>query len=194
MGHHVISVEPFYDSLLRIHKASVLEHTHNKIILIHNAVSNRRRETKVLNYEPSNIGAQTVLENKDPFKFKFEIPPNERYKYTVETILLDDIIEHIPKNRDNRKYEKAVIKIDIEGNEALAFQNARKLFHFVHVQLIFMEWKLLPQQIESYNIIIQMIEFLYSFNLQPYGNDTLLEKDSWKFWPHDIVWKINTLL
>jgi hypothetical protein len=56
----------------------------------------------------------------------------------VETILLDDILDYIPKNREFRKYEKAIIKVDIEGFEPFAFLNARKLFDSIQVQVIFM--------------------------------------------------------
>ena len=111
MGHHVISVEPFHDSLLRIHKASHLEHTQNKIVLINNAISNRRREVRQLNYELENIGGQSLLDLSGGNKFKFAIPDTEKHKYSVETILIDDIVEHIPKNRDERPYEKCMIKI-----------------------------------------------------------------------------------
>lgn len=195
MGHDVISVEPFHDSLMRIHKASSLENTQSRITLVQNAVSNRRREQRQLTYELENIGAQSLLDLSDgTFKFKFEIPERERDKYTVETILMDDLLAHVPKNREHRPYSKCLIKIDIEGMEMYAFQNARQLFTQLQVQLVFMEWKMMRQQVAAYPLIIQMINFLYSFELRPFAGETQLEKDSWREWPHDILWKRNNLI
>ena len=77
--------------------------------------------------------------------------------------------------------------------EMFAFQNARKLFTQLQVQVVFMEWKFMRQQVESYPIIIQMINFLYEHKLRPFVNETQLEKDEWREWPHDIVWKRTSL-
>jgi hypothetical protein len=60
----------------------------------------------------------------------------------------------LPKN-----FKKALIKIDIEGFEAIAFQCSKKLFKSINFQFIFMEWNLLKNQNESKSIIEQMIDF-----------------------------------
>ena len=54
-----MTVEPFHDNILRIHKASTLEKTQNKITLIKNALSNKRNEIKKLSSVSNNIGGQT---------------------------------------------------------------------------------------------------------------------------------------
>ena len=50
MGHHVISIEPYLDNILRIHKASTIEKTNKFITLFQNGISNRRNELKYLNF------------------------------------------------------------------------------------------------------------------------------------------------
>ena len=128
MGHHVISVEPFHDSLMRIHKASHLEHTQNKIILINNAIANRRREIRQLNFELENIGGQSLLDLSDGSKFKFAIPDKEKAKYSVETIIIDDIVDFIPKNKEERPYEKCIIKIGILNK---VFEKEKTPFNYI---------------------------------------------------------------
>ena len=58
MNRDVVSVEPFYDNILRFHKASTIAKTQGKIKLIQNAISNKRNEIKALSVISQNIGAQ----------------------------------------------------------------------------------------------------------------------------------------
>ena len=62
---------------------------------------------------------------------------DEKNKYLVETILFDDIIPYLPyKNKYTlEKYKKAIIKIDIEGFEAFAFESASLLFETLDVRI-----------------------------------------------------------
>ena len=58
MGRDVVTVEPFYDNILRIHKAAKEEKFENKIKLIKNAISDKRNEVKLLQVNDNNIGGQ----------------------------------------------------------------------------------------------------------------------------------------
>ena len=115
----------------------------------------------------------------------------------VETILFDDIVPFLPKNEDitSKKIPKAVLKIDVEGYEPYAFSNASLLFNSVDIQIIFMEWFYMMLCLatlgEPYiNKIIFLIEFLFSHKFRPYSfNGLELEKESWRKWTGDIVWK-----
>jgi hypothetical protein len=53
-----VTVEPFHDNIIRIHKASTIEKTQKKITLIKNALSNKRNEIKRLSSNDVNIGGQ----------------------------------------------------------------------------------------------------------------------------------------
>jgi FkbM family methyltransferase len=184
MGRDVVTVEPFYDNIIRIHKAATQENIQNKITLLKNALSNKRNEIKMLQPDSSNNGGQSLLQNKDKTFTK-----DENNKYLVETILFDDIIPYLPKNAENKEYKKAILKIDIEGFEPYAFQHADKLFKLLDIPIIYMEWGNLPRQTDAHNLIVDMINFLYSQGLRPYGNNLPLQKDSWLSWPWDIMWK-----
>ena len=132
MNRKVETVEPFHDNILRIHKAAYLEKTYKNILLIKNAISNKRNEIKLLGTNNDNIGGQSLLGNRDKVFSK-----DEKNKYLVETILFDDIIPYLPyKNKYTlEKYKKAIIKIDIEGFEVFAFESASLLFQTLDVRI-----------------------------------------------------------
>ena len=56
-----------------------------------------------------------------------------------------------------------------------------------------MEWGNLPKQVDTYKEIENMIDFLISYNLKPYGNGNILSKKDWLGWPWDIIWKKDDL-
>jgi len=188
MGRKVVTVEPFYDNILRIHKAAFLEKTFKNIILIKNAISNKRNETKLLTSNQINIGGQSLLDNKDKI---YKMDKNN--KYLVETILFDDIVPYLPYKNDSTKerFKKAILKIDIEGFEPFAFEHASLLFDTLDIRIIFMEWGNLPKQTNEHDKIRAMMEFLYSRDYQAFVDNKLLNKNNWMNWPWDIVWKKN---
>ena len=91
MGHQVLAVEPFHDNILRLHKSAYIENVFNKIVLIQNAISNKRNEIKSLFKLPIAIGAQSLIPNKE-YLNAYPIHKNESQKYLVETILFDDVV------------------------------------------------------------------------------------------------------
>ena len=185
MGHDVISIEPFYENILRIHKASSLENTTNKITVIQNALSNRRNEIKKLGKNSYNVGGQGLLAYKHK---KFDKNKLKTNKYLVETILFDDIIPYLPKRNSN----KAILKIDIEGFESYAFQYSKNIFKNLDFDLIFMEWGNLGRKSGyEFYLVIDMVNFLFAQNLRPFdlNNENELKKDKLSDWPWDIVWK-----
>ena len=63
------------------------------------------------------------------------------------------------------------------------------MFDILDIRVVFMEWFHLPKQINELNRVLAMIEFFYSRNYEPYGDDLLLQRSEWKNWTYDIVWK-----
>ncbi len=187
MGHHVISVEPFHDNILRIHKAAIYENVQDKITLIKNAVSNKRNELKLLQKVSSNIGGQGLLHKKALSKYD-----STKYdkNYLVETIILDDIVNFIPKlNNSNQTYKKAILKIDIEGYEPFAFLSSKALFTHLDIRVILMEWGSFAHRVELFNLVRKMILFLTSLSYYPYDSNVALSTRNWLKWPWDVIWK-----
>ena len=135
MGRKVVTVEPFYDNILRIHKASTKADVQDKITLVQNALSNKRNEIKRLSYSSDNIGRQSLLGNN--INVVFSEDSND--KYLVETVYFDDLVEVLPRNDRGEEFKKAIMKIDIEGFEPFAFVHAGRLFNKLSIDIIFME-------------------------------------------------------
>lgn len=184
MGRKVVTVEPFYDNILRIHKASILEGFQKNITLIKNAIGNKANEIKQLYENKINIGGQGIINTKTDFK-ESDFQNN---KYLVKTILFNDIVDYLPKNDKGSRFKKAIMKIDIEGFEPFAFEHAERLFDALEIQMIFMEWGNLPPSVDRHPSILRMIDFLFARGLVPQGDGRTLVKDEWKKWPWDIIW------
>lgn len=169
MGRKVVAVEPFYDSYIRLHKSSILNNVTNQIILINNAISNRRGELKKLSFNGPNIGGQRLELNENfvqqsnderlNIDAKRIEANNENRKYFITTILLDDLVTVLPIN----EFNEAIMKIDIENFEIKAFEKAEKLFNRVHFYAIFMEWINKSNYLTFSKIEIEnFIQFFYS--------------------------------
>ena len=183
LNRKVISIEPFYDNIIRLHKSSQIEDISNNIILITNGVSDKRGEIKRLNKDDTNIGGQGIVDYND-----LEIKSRElalKDKYNLVTILLNDLVTIIPVD-----FNEAIIKIDIENHELQAFKKIDKLLNRVKVYAIFMEWS-----DKSQTNINDVLEFLSFMNSNSYKPKNLLIDDlnteGWRQWPRDIVWIRN---
>jgi len=110
----------------------------------------------------------------------------------INTIVLDDLVDVIP-------FSQAVLKIDIQGSEHVAFQCAKRLFDSVHFTHIFMEWEIMRDFFVHSNhtshdklLVEQMISFLLDFQFVPYklvfDGAEPLDPKRWGSWPINIVW------
>ena len=187
LGRKVVSVEPFIDNIYRIHKAIRQESLQDNVILIQNAISNKRNEIKALNPSANNIGAQSLMP-----QMHLTYERNETNKYLVETILLDDLVPFLPKNFDGSDFKKAIMKIDIEGFEAFAFQQASKLFDQLNFLFVFMEFRAMKAKKTSNEIRMRtqaMLDFFVARKFAPIGvGGNYLKINMWHDWPEDMVW------
>lgn len=183
MGRKVLTVEPFYENIKRIHKAAKQEKIGANIKLVQNAISNKRNEIKLLAKNDNNIGGQSLVHTKTYTKQEMASNP-----YLVETILMNDLVDQIPLRNDGQKFKSAILKIDIEGSEPFAFEHADMFFDTLDIQVIFMEWGNLPK-INQNKKIENMIKFLTERGYVPYVGSQKLQKSNWMRWPWDIVWK-----
>ena len=164
--------------------------TWDKVILLHNAVSDTRDQMTVKQHH-NNQGDTRIL------AYNTRSPSNNTFSLTVTSILLDDLLEVIPFN-------KSIIKIDIQGYEHKAFQEetAGKLLSKIHVPVIFFEWVLMGKLLLDKNTpvhdreqIYSMLRFFKNRNYKPYtilrqgGKDISSIKP--EMWPPDIIWRLS---
>ena len=135
LGRKCISIEPFYDSYIRLHKSILIENLQDKFILLTNGLSDKRGELKKLQNVPRNVGGQTLLNDPNDYSTRKNETSIINDKYMIETILMDDIVEILPHD-----FKDCIMKIDIEGYEERAFRKASKLFLRLNVLAVFMEW------------------------------------------------------
>ena len=107
----------------------------------------------------------------------------------IETITLDDLVSIYPIF-----FKRAILKIDIEGFEALAFGNASLLFNRTEIPAIYMEFGKLVE-IKYHRGMIKAIESMLTFlkerNYEPYEVNDInhLLFDNWESWPWDIAFR-----
>ena len=174
---------------MRIHKGAVIGKATPYITLFHNGLANNSGEIKRLEPMPGHLAMQNLVKYEDEV-YTRENRSLADQKYLVETITMDDLVDYVPRNAH------AVMKIDIEGFEARAFQRASRLFDAVDFCCVFMEWAHQTEQRSIHRLILDMMEFLYSRGFKAYEHRKLstaneLKRDDWKSWPIDIVWKKN---
>lgn len=183
----MLAVEPFFDNIIRFHKAVEHENLQDRVTLITNAISDRRNEIKLLEKMEDNIGGQSLLKSGLANE-SFTKADRIKNKYLVETIVFDDIVEFLPRKNKNTRYEKAIMKIDIEGFEPFAFAHAHKLFASIDVRVIFMEWGRINSAKTNRRLITQMIDFLASLSYEPMADNVVLNTTNWETWPWDLIW------
>lgn len=185
----MVTIEPFYDNIIRFHKAALQENVTHRITLIRNALFNKRNEIKLLSENQINVGGQSLVENMNRVFERSEMAQN---KYLVETILLDDIIDYLPRSigapsQRRLLVEKTIIKIDIEGLEPYVIPTATSLFEILSVQIVFMEWGKMPHA--DRGKVEEMIRFLTKRNFVPRSIDNIeLSLERWASWPFDMHW------
>ena len=186
LGRDVISIEPFEDNILRIHKAAQMENLQKKILVIKNVISNRKNELKVLTspeIEQNNTGAQRIKINSLSINHS-SIFPKVKQKYFVKTILFDDLINYMPA------YDCTIMKIDIDGFEPYAFQYSENFFKNYNVEFIIMEWGVFANHVKVDESIVENMMRIFVINdLYPFDLDeNRLRPRFWRQWPLEVIW------
>ena len=180
----VIAIEPYYDSVIRIHKAAKLAGVEKRIVVLRNAVSNKRNQVISLKKDwPPN--SQAILVDDQVHETEDLV----KNKLMVETIWLDDIIDYLPKTSDGKDFKKAIMKVDIEGFETLAFSHSRRLLTRLNIVTIFMEWGVIAKRPALYPTVKEFIDLLTEFGYTARNDSNhKLHSDKWLYWPDNIKW------
>ncbi len=90
---------------------------------------------------------------------------------------MDDLVDCLPKKPNGQAYKRAVLKIDIEGFEPLAFARARarRLFDRLDIPVVLMEWKVQSEVAEFKGYIDDMVVMRVEYNYEPvnYASEVL---------------------
>ena len=182
----MIAVEPSMSNVMHLMQSIQLNsQVYHLVTIVTNAISDHRGTVLAhRSHTSGNPGLQSIVKNHGKRVVV------DAYK----AILMDDLLEVID-------FEKAVIKLDIEGAEPLAMASAHALFKSLNISAVFMEWDYSRQYYwigkhdgrAGVNTLKGMVDFLFNSGFKPQDN---LDFGSYKFleysdaaqWPDDIVW------
>lgn len=203
MNRHVIAVEPLHENLNRIHKAAQLEGVQSRIVALVNAVSNKRQEVRVsildFNIGGAYVKEPELLEHPEERKNDAQISSS----VIVNSMTADDLYDVYTDKILNKSTSelpigrKFVLKVDIEGYEPYAFEQARDLFSKLEILAVFLEFgktlenlKLINYSSESLYFkkvknMLRLFESLEYVAYEPNGINKLDYKE-WKTWSWDI--------
>lgn len=184
-GREVVAVEPYVNSVRRLHMAVTLENVTASVVVVQNAVSDVRTAATVRR-TGDNQGDTRIRHGAEPCM--------GACSPVVRTVLLDDLLEVC-------HFGQAIMKIDIQGYEHRAFAHAAALFDSIRVTYIFMEWVLMGKHYVAANhtsvdkvLVKNMLRFLFERDYRPYTlsseGERPLNPDVWGAWPDDIVWHL----
>ena len=176
LGSQVVAVEALEIHIRMQQRAAVLNHFQNNLIIVHNVVSDEYRMVSLVAYR-GNMGSTHVLQGaKDAETFYAA--------KQVPTILMDDLLEVIP-------FKKGIMKMDIEGHEAMAMAYSDKLFKSVYFPYVFMEWSGSRSSDKEKKMTEDMLRRMLERGYKAYktGSNKVLDPENWKSWPFDIFWR-----
>ena len=175
MGHRVVAVDAVSLHTNMLAKSVILNGYQDRVTIVNNAISN---EYGRLNFSswPENRGSARIRTDDMNFLQSRFVPIAEN----VSTILMDDLLDVITFNR-------AIIKIDIEGHEVAALSGAKVLFDTLDIPLVFCEWW--GTQYPRRRLVKEVISFMSSHGYRAENiNGKILPNRGWQNWPFDIVW------
>ncbi|XP_013408419.1 uncharacterized protein LOC106172318 [Lingula anatina] len=188
MGHMVIAVEPYWESVRRFHKSIHLNNCTSQVLLAVNAVSDMHENVTFID----NVDNQGGVSVRQLDAIDREILSKGHPLPTARTIFIDDIL-------DLTDTPVAIIKLDIEGYECKAMGKATTFLDTVYVPYIFMEWKkmfvdqLKPDSPCPTKSLQRLCQLLTSRGYAPYEVRTHIKLNperSTKIWRvGDIYWR-----
>ena len=183
MGRKVLSVEALQAHVRMLARAAVRNGFQDRMKIVHNAASDSYRTVSLVT-PPGNMGMTRIKTNQ-----------GQGYVAVAEgvpTILLDDLASVV-------HFRRAIMKLDIEGEEVPALSHSSKLFDAVDIPLVFMEWwggekpyelYRSPEQVAMVNTVL---EFLTARGYRVYDTAKRPSSlDQWKKWPFEVLWIKDT--
>lgn len=171
-----LAIEAMGINIEKFHQSIVINHFEKLITLVTRPLSDKY-ETIQLTAGVSNLGMSRLL------NWGQNMAGLDKDRYNTEsktTVLLDDLIDLMPR-------KKAVVVIDVEGNEGRIIRGGQKFFDSIHISHVFMEWNLLNRLDQQY-----LVAFFSKRNYKPYNSPSFtseLAVSKSASWPANIYWK-----
>ena len=172
-------VAQFFPNIELIRQAIELEHVEQRVVLVPRALYDKSDVYLSLQENiHNNIGSQYL--NK-------ELVKNDTNPSLVRAIRFDDLLSTVYR----RNIREAIIKIDIERSEHYLCETGERMFNYLNIPFVMMEWaniKTIPE------IATLIHSFFISRQYLPYDPETCQpqkEIDYSKWNSQDIYWIKN---
>lgn len=184
MGHNVLAVEPWKGSLERFREAANMAGIKDKITVLTNVISDER----------SRVCLKTTGDNQG--NVHIDMNREESYNMRLKScnssnsVYLDDLLPYI-------NFQRAVLKLDIQGFEHRAFLHAKTLLKELYIPYIFMEWVIMREfwvtashETLDKAIVRFLVRQLTDLDYRVFSLISRKELDIryWHGWPEDVVW------
>lgn len=193
LGRKAVAVEPSEENIQHLHRSVVVANATDRVTVLQNAIADlRARSGGVLYGGAGNRGDVRVhLDGAGAeVRCRGSCPPR------VDVILLDDLLEVLVP----AAIPRAVLKLDIQGDEHRALSHAEELLTRIHIPVIFMEWGVMKSyylpgdQTSSDKFLVEnMLRVLFKHDYRPYAltvdGGKPLDPAVWNKWPFDITWR-----
>lgn len=168
-GRRVISIDCNRENVMRLCASASKANITNKISIVHNGVSDSRKDLKLVESSMPNVGGMGVE--------TISSATNVSKSLISSAIILDDLLEIF-------KIESAIMKMDVEKHEDEIFKGAKTFFERVRVEAILLEFRFHTTDVTGQYII----DFLDKFDLEP-ELPRWVNKANYSTWPGDLMWK-----
>ncbi|CAF3786339.1 unnamed protein product [Adineta steineri] len=180
-GRYAIAIECFKPNINRIRKAVQIEKLENNVTLIGNAIFSRSDRFLKIKSDPYNVGSQAII--IDSIVTSSLINDT----YVVKTMRFDDILPVLKW----KNIRHAIMKVDIQWAEIYLCQTGDKVFDFVNIPVILMEWDIGARHDTRMQYVLKY--FLGRGYVATVDMCKILdENNALRFWPPDVFWmKMN---
>lgn len=169
----VLAVEAMDINIVKFHQSVVINRFEEYITLVTRPLSDKYETLKFI-VSRSNLGKTMLIKNKAPRM------AGALYYENKTTLKLDDLKDLMPR-------KKALIIIDVEGNEGKVLRGGLDFFDTIDITHVYMEWYHLTHAEQKY-----LLDFFATRNYKPYNSPkftTKLDTSKLNRWGQNVFWK-----
>ena len=181
LGRKVLAVEPCHKAVNNLHRSVVENKYESQVKLLVNAIEEDTGLYR-MKYQQGYISNATAE----------KVPENEVYLEDltsltiVPSLSMDDLLPYID-------FKKAILKIDISGNEQDVIINSDRFFKEIDVPFIFMHWQNIHlKMIDGGNVLAYLVRHGY----RPKNNlsGDVLDMHDFSSWNNTVIWIKSSLI
>ncbi len=171
----VLAVEPNPHNIHPFHKSVKMNRFQKYVTLVTNCLSDRYKLVQLVYNKMGDLGDTKTVEVRESM-LNNDIVSAENVVRTVE---MDDLIPAMT-------FKRAVVKVDIQGDEVRMFRGAQRFFKAVHVRYVLMHWFYMDDP-KGYDYIYRFLKDRnYLPNYSPHGR--VISEEAMKADQSIVVW------